>query len=77
MYDARNVVDAVIGPIPEDRNMWRINWLKSLLDGFDSGELVISQKCDDHAAAWDAIGECREMVREVNAALAGYKHETV
>jgi hypothetical protein len=66
------IVEAVIGAIPEDRNLWRINWLKSLLDGFETGELMIGPKCDDPSAVHDCITECRLMVRDVNNALADW-----
>lgn len=60
---------AVIGSIPEDRNLWRINWLKSLLDAIDGEQIVISKDCEDPSAILDCIQECQAMVRDVNAAL--------
>lgn len=61
--------EAVVGGIPEQPPLWRINWLKSLIDAIDQGELAITDKCDDHDAMWDCINECRQMVRDVNEAL--------
>ena len=62
----------MIGEIPEDRHLWRINWLKSLLDGISNGEIITSPKCDDPDAVYEAISECRDMVRDVNKALANW-----
>ena len=69
MTDYNALRNAVIGSIPEDRHLWRINWLKSLLDDMESN---ITVTCDDPAAFWEAVGECREMVRDVNKALANW-----
>lgn len=66
------LTSAVIGPITEDRHLWRINWLKSLLEAIDEGQLAVTDKCEDRSAMGDAIDECRAMVREVNVALADH-----
>ena len=60
---------AVIGTLPMDRNMWRINWLRGLIDAIDKGDLRVTGQCDDPDAIEDCIQECRDMVRDVNAAL--------
>lgn len=62
--------EAVMGDIPEQPQLWRINWLKSLIDAIDQGDLAITDKCDDPDAMWDCINECRKMVRDVNEALS-------
>lgn len=62
---------AVIGPIPADRNLWRINWLRSLIQAIDDGELAVTTKSEDPSSINDCIAECREMVRDVNAAIRG------
>ena len=68
-YEADKLLNAVVGPISEDRHLWRINWLKRVLDAVENGELAITDKCDDPEAMYDALHECHDMVRAVNKAL--------
>ena len=66
-FDGDKLLRAVVGHITEDRHLWRINWLKSVLDDLEHNVTVT---CDDPASFWEAIGECRAMVKAVNEAIA-------
>lgn len=68
-FETYALLNAVVGPITEDRHVWRISRLRSLLDAIENGELAVTDKCDDPDAMRDCIAECRDMERAVNAAL--------
>ena len=57
--------------VPE---IWRIEWLRSLLDAFAEGKAII-QDDEDPAATIQALAECRALVDDATAALTAARQE--
>lgn len=57
--------------VPE---IWRVEWLRSLLDAFAEGKAVI-QDDEDPAATIQALAECRALVDDATATLAAARQE--
>ena len=68
--DTDKLLRAIVGPISEDRHLWRMNWLRSLIDAYDKGEIAPTDKCDDAQAMRECVDECREMWIDLSRATA-------